>query len=77
MRFTLFMKNKNNMEQNIRVFFVQGYAGGVKAGVIIDEVEYVIELDWLKEFLEKMILEKGYTTGITNRQKYPRLIINN
>jgi len=65
------------MEQNIRVYFVQGYNGGVKAGVYIDDVEYVIELDWLKEFLEKMILEKGYKTSITNRQKYPRLTINN
>ena len=62
--------------QNIRVFFVQGYAGGVKAGVVIDEVEYVIELDWLKDFLTKLMLEKGYTTSITSRQKYPRLIIN-
>ncbi len=38
--------------------------------------DYVIDLDWLSARLEKEIEEKGYTISQSNRQKYPRLIIN-
>jgi len=65
-----------NAKQELSVYFTQAYASGVKAGARIDGKEYVIDLDWLKEKLEKEILEKGYTTSKTSRQKYPRLIIN-
>lgn len=80
--------------ENIRVWFAQGYSGGVKVGVTIGDkstghtygeiqekklsrgVDYVMDLDWLKAYLEKQMSEKGYTTGITVRQKYPRITIN-
>lgn len=38
--------------------------------------DYVIDLVWLRRYLEKQILEKGYTISQTKRQKYPRLTIN-
>lgn len=58
------------------VYFCQGYSGGVKGGVTIGKIDYVFDMEWLKEYLTKQIEEKGYTTGITPSQKYPRIIIN-
>lgn len=85
-------------KEKIRVYFTQGYAGGVKAEVVIGDehngmvwkdieklkkkkgykpaVSYVMDLDYLKEKLEKEIIKKGYTTSKSTRQKYPRIIIN-
>lgn len=39
-------------------------------------VHYVIDLNYLTKKLEKEIIENGYTTSITSRQKYPRLTFN-
>lgn len=62
--------------EKIRVYFVTGYNGAVKAGVYIDEKDYVLDTDYLKSILENQIEEKGYTTSQSKRQKYPRLTIN-
>lgn len=62
--------------EKLRVYFVQGYSGGVKAGVYLDGVDHVIEMDHIKEVIEKIITEKGYTVEQTKRQKYPRVILN-
>lgn len=60
----------------IEVLFYSGYTGSPKAGVWIDDKEHVLEIDELRELLEKMIQEKGYTVSQTKRQKYPRITIN-
>ena len=60
----------------IRVFFSCGYTGAPKCSVYIDEIEHVVDIDYLEEYLLKHIEEKGYTTSMSKRQKYPRLIIN-
>lgn len=65
------MKNKN-----IRVYFSKGYANKVIANVDINEKVYVLDIQYLEELLEKQIIEKGYTITQTERQKYPRLLIN-
>ncbi|MES2408994.1 MAG: hypothetical protein V4509_01695 [Patescibacteria group bacterium] len=67
------MSNTNNEP---KVFFCQGYSGTVKAGVTIHGIDYVFDLDWLKAYLEKQIDSKGFTTGITGKQKLPRITIN-
>lgn len=64
------------MQKDIRVFLSSGYAGKVEAWAVVENKHYRIETNYLTEKLENEIKEKGYTTSITNRQKYPRLIIN-
>lgn len=64
------------MKKELRVFFYGGYGGLPKCNVEINGKSYVIELDELTKDLEEAILEKGYTVSKTNRQKYPRLLIN-
>jgi hypothetical protein len=63
------------MKEN-KVFFYGSYQGSPKCQANIDGVEYVIEIDSLEQVLMDMIDSKGFTTSKTNRQKYPRLIIN-
>lgn len=62
--------------ENMQVYFVQGYSGDVKGGVTIDKVDYVFDMEWLKEYLQKQMDSKGYTTSISGRQKYSRITIN-
>lgn len=38
--------------------------------------EYVLEIEYLEEYLAKILREKGYTTSISKRQKYPRISFN-
>ncbi len=71
------MELYNYMEkEKLHIYFSTGYAGKIKVGAIINGIDYVIEPEYLKEKLEKEISEKGYTTAMSKRQKYPRLIIN-
>lgn len=65
----------NNPDMPI-IRFTTGYGGQCKASVTLDDVEYVLELDALKDRLIEDILEKGYTTSQTKQQKYPRININ-
>jgi hypothetical protein len=62
--------------QLVRFYVVQGYAGKPKAGVNIDGVDYVIDDEHLRQYIEKAILEKGFTISQSKRQKYPRVTIN-
>lgn len=62
--------------EKIRFFISTGYAGKAKAEVEIDEKYYLIDDDHLKAFIEKAITERGYHIEQNNRQKYPRLFIN-
>ncbi len=62
--------------KKIKVSFTTGYMGGVKAIATIGTKEHILDLDLLAQSLAKHIAEKGYTVSKTNRQKYPRLIIN-
>lgn len=64
------------MKEN-KVFFYGGYNGVPKCQADIDGEEYVIDLKELEDFLLDLINARGFTTSKTNRQKYPRLIINN
>lgn len=63
-------------KQAIKVSITQGYGGSVKSQVKINNISYVLDLDWLEERIKKDIIEKGYTTRKSSRQKYPRIIIN-
>jgi len=57
--------------------FYNGRAGrAVRCEVHIDEERFIVEIEEVTEILEKYLLEKGYTTSKTNRQKYHRLHIN-
>jgi nitrogenase molybdenum-iron protein alpha/beta subunit len=58
------------------VHFWQKYGGGVKAEVTIKGVKYILDLDYLKAYLENEITERGYSISRLSRQKYPRIIIN-
>lgn len=61
----------------IEITINSGYGGnGVDIKANIDDTQYVIDRDFLIDMLTKQIIEKGYTTSKTARQKYPRLIIN-
>lgn len=62
--------------EKVDVYFTTGYGGACKGGAIIDGVDYHFEMEDLKRYLAKQIEEKGYTTSITKRQKYPRITIN-
>lgn len=55
------------------ILFSSGYAGGVKCEVYVDGKHHVLELDQVKEILEKMFEQDGYETAQTNIQKYPRI----
>jgi len=60
-----------------KLTFYNGYAGGgVKCEVHIGEERFVMEIEEVIESIEKVLLEKGYTTSQTNRQKYPRIHMN-
>ncbi len=61
---------------HIRVYIATGYGGKINAGAIIDGTDYHFEMEDLKKYLTKQIEEKGYTTAMTKRMKYPRIIIN-
>lgn len=64
------------MTTQIKIIFSPAYGGGVKGDVYIGAKRYVLDLDYLEQFLIKQITEKGYTTNISSRQKYPRININ-
>lgn len=63
-------------EQNTRIYISSGYGNKPKATVYIKEDKYVIDIQTIEEMLLEMIIAKGYIIQKTNRQKYPRLIIN-
>lgn len=63
-------------EKGLKVYFLTGYAGAVKCEARIDGVEHVIEIEQVIELLTKLIKKNGYEITKTNRQKYPRLVIN-
>jgi hypothetical protein len=63
--------------EKLEISLYVSYGGrGVSCDVKIDGKVHVLEVDSLINYLEKQITEKGYKVTKTNRQKYPRIIIN-
>ncbi len=60
----------------MKIHFNIGYGGNIKITAEIDKEVYIIENEQVKEMLLKGALERGYEITKTNRQKYPRLTIN-
>lgn len=63
------------MTDNIRFYLVSGYAGKPEAGIEIDGAQYRIDSEYLKAYIEKAVIKKGFVVSQTKRQKYPRVTI--
>ena len=59
------------------VYILPSYNRNIKIEVEDDQGNsFIIDRDYLTKYLCDLINSKGYTISKSNRQKYPRLIIN-
>lgn len=64
------------MSKKTQINLSRKYNGGVKINVNVKGVTYIIENDYLCEFLENMIDEKGYRIVKEKGQRFGRLKFN-